>query len=73
MFTSCGWFFDDLARIEPRMNISHAAHAATLMNQVNGINYTEAVQAVLAEAVDEKNHTTAADYFMTAYRRFSRQ
>lgn len=27
MFTSCAWFFDDLARIEPRLVMRHAARA----------------------------------------------
>lgn len=27
MFTSCGWFFDDIARIEPRIVLRHAARA----------------------------------------------
>ncbi len=27
MWTSCGWFFDDLARIEPRIVLRHAARA----------------------------------------------
>jgi hypothetical protein len=27
MFTSCGWFFDDIARIEPRLVMRHAARA----------------------------------------------
>ena len=27
MFTSCGWFFDDIARVEPRISMRHAARA----------------------------------------------
>ena len=27
MFTSCGWFFDDIARVEPRICLRHAARA----------------------------------------------
>ena len=30
MFTSCGWFFDDLNRVEPEYNILHAVHAVLL-------------------------------------------
>jgi alpha-amylase/alpha-mannosidase (GH57 family) len=30
MFTSCGWFFDDFSRIEPRNNLAYAAHAVRL-------------------------------------------
>jgi alpha-amylase/alpha-mannosidase (GH57 family) len=34
MFTSCGWFFDDFDRIEPRNNIKYAAQAIWLTQQV---------------------------------------
>ncbi len=30
MFTSCGWFFDDFDRIEPRNNVNYAAQAVLL-------------------------------------------
>lgn len=30
MFTSCGWFFDDFSRIEPRNNLAYAAQAVRL-------------------------------------------
>ncbi len=30
MFTSCGWFFDDFDRIEPKNNLAYAAQAACL-------------------------------------------
>lgn len=70
MFTSCGWFFDDLLRIEPRNNIIYAAHAAYLMHSVTGVDYSKLVVNVLRNIVDEKNQQTAADLFLSAYRRF---
>lgn len=33
MFTSCGWFFDDFDRIEPRNNVKYAAQAIWLTKQ----------------------------------------
>lgn len=36
MFTSCGWFFEDFDRIEPRNNVAYAAQAAWLMEIVTG-------------------------------------
>ncbi len=33
MFTSCGWFFDDLARIEPLQVLRYAAHAIDLAGE----------------------------------------
>ena len=41
MFTSCGWFFDDFDRIEPRNNIAYAAQAIWLTEQATGINLTD--------------------------------
>jgi len=70
MFTSCGWFFDDLTRIEPRNNIRYAAHAAYLMQKATAKDYTGEVVALLREAVDRSNQLTAADIFTSAYHRF---
>jgi hypothetical protein len=38
MFTSCGWFFDDFDRIEPRNNVAYAAQAVWLTNLATGVN-----------------------------------
>ncbi len=35
-YTSCGWFFNDLAGLEPRQNITYALMAAQLCQQFNG-------------------------------------
>lgn len=70
MFTSCGWFFDDLSRIEPCNNINYAAHSASLMHKATGKDYTGEVLSQLKEAVDRSNQLTAADYFKSAYQRF---
>lgn len=70
MFTSCGWFFDDLSRIEPCNNINYAAHSASLMHKATGKDYTGEVLSQLKEAVDRSNQLKAADYFKSAYQRF---
>ena len=36
MFTSCGWFFDDFDRIEPRNNVAYAAQAVWLNYLASG-------------------------------------
>lgn len=36
MFTSCGWFFDDFDRIEPRNNLAYAAQAVHLARLATG-------------------------------------
>jgi len=36
MFTSCGWYFDDFDRIEPRNNLAYAAQAVRLAQLATG-------------------------------------
>jgi alpha-amylase/alpha-mannosidase (GH57 family) len=71
MFTSCGWFFDELSRIEPRNNIAYAAHAARLMENITGKDFHTRILPLLKEVVSDKTGLTAADYFLTSYSRFS--
>jgi hypothetical protein len=40
MFTSCGWFFDDLSGIETVQILQYAARAAELLNEVGGVDAT---------------------------------
>jgi alpha-amylase/alpha-mannosidase (GH57 family) len=40
MFTSCGWFFDDFDRIEPRNAVAYAAQAVFLTNRATGVDLT---------------------------------
>jgi hypothetical protein len=41
IFTSCGWFFDDFDRIEPRNNVSYAAQAVWLTFLATGVDLSE--------------------------------
>ena len=43
MFTSCGWFFEDFDRIEPRNNVTTAAHCVWLIKQTTGVNLTDEI------------------------------
>ncbi len=47
MYTSCGWFFDDFDRIEPRNNIAYASRAAWLTLQAHGSDQTSRIAAML--------------------------
>lgn len=38
MFTSCGWFFEEFDRIEPKNNIRYAARAARLFDRLTGMD-----------------------------------
>jgi alpha-amylase/alpha-mannosidase (GH57 family) len=41
MFTSCGWFFDDFDRIEPRNNVAYAAQAVWLTKLAVGVDLSK--------------------------------
>ncbi len=47
MFTSCGWFFDDVGRIEPRLILRHAARALEFLPDAD----RQALEAVLLTAL----------------------
>jgi hypothetical protein len=47
MFTSCGWYFDDFCRIEPRNNVAYAAQAIRLTAAATGVNLTGQLMADL--------------------------
>jgi len=36
MYTSCGWFFDDISRIETVQVLSYAMRAAELAGEISG-------------------------------------
>lgn len=39
MFTSCGWFFDDISGIETQQNLLYAARAMQLARRVAGVDF----------------------------------
>ena len=53
MFTSCGWFFDDFDRIEPRNNVVYAAQAVRFANLATNVN-------LKSEIVDDLKYVTSA-------------
>lgn len=71
MFTSCGWFFDSLDRIEPQNNISYAACAVWLMEQACHFNIPYAFYAFLSKAKNENTGLSGKDQFLSAYARWS--
>ncbi|MFZ5917332.1 MAG: DUF3536 domain-containing protein [Chloroflexota bacterium] len=50
MYTSCGWFFDDLGRIEPGLVIAYAAKAIQLVRQACGIGLEKDFRKDLSQA-----------------------
>ena len=62
-FTSCGFFFEDLDRIEPRNNIAFARRAISLTWQALGIDLQRKFLLNLAQARSWRNHYSGADLY----------
>jgi hypothetical protein len=64
MYSSCGWFFDDIAGLEASLVIRMAAHALDLLGQAGGKPPTTEVLAILAEGKSNRaEEGTGADVF----------
>ncbi len=63
MFTSCGWFFEDLDRIEPRNDIAFARRAISLVWQATGIDLQQSFVADLELARSWRTSRTGADLY----------
>jgi hypothetical protein len=54
MFTSCGWFFDDFDRIEPKNNVAYAARAVQLTHLATGLNLAPLAGQALRYVVSQR-------------------
>jgi hypothetical protein len=63
MFTSCGWFFEDLDRLETRYVLSHAARAITLSARATGVSLMDAFRRSLAPARSWMTDQTGDEIF----------
>ena len=63
MFSSCGWFFEDLDRFEPRYVIANAARAIQLCRQATGIDLGRDFRATLQPARSSLTGVSGADLF----------
>ncbi len=63
MFTSCGWFFDDLDRFEPRYVIANAARAIQLCRQATGVDLGPVFRETLVAARSGVSGVTGADLY----------
>lgn len=66
MFTSCGWFFDDIARIEPRIDLRHAARAIEFLPHALQAPLETALLSALGRA--QSNDPTKGDGVAIWYR-----
>ena len=55
IFTSCGWYFDDFSRIEPRNSVAYAAQAIYLTYRATGVDLGHQCMADLHYVVSHKN------------------
>jgi len=51
IFTSCGWYFSDFGRIEPKNNVAYAAQAVRLARLATGVDLSPQVTADLQSVV----------------------
>ncbi|MBP7690523.1 MAG: DUF3536 domain-containing protein [Anaerolineales bacterium] len=64
MYTSCGWFFDDLSGLETTQVLKYAAHAIDLAARFSPQDFTTPFQADLAKAEGNFTaHRTGADVY----------
>lgn len=70
MFTSCGWFFDDFDRIEPRNNIAYAAQAVWLTKLATGIDLSKQAELNLKDVQSWRSGLRGNTVFTQHIRRF---
>ncbi len=63
MFASCGWFFDDLDRIEPLNNVAYAAQAVWLNKIALDVDFSEEAKQWLQSAVSWRTGLSAGTVF----------
>jgi alpha-amylase/alpha-mannosidase (GH57 family) len=54
MYASCGWFFDDFDRIEPRNCVAYATSAILLAHRATGVNLTASFREDLHHVVSAR-------------------
>jgi hypothetical protein len=63
MYTSCGFFFEDLSRLEPRYIIAYAAKAIHLVKEATDISLEEGFRQDLRLAVSWITDQTGEDIY----------
>jgi hypothetical protein len=65
MFTSCGWFFEDFDRIEPKNNIAYAAQAVQLARLATGVDMEPVVASDLHRVMSNRSNLRADFVFQS--------
>ncbi len=69
MFTSCGWFFEDFDRIEPKNNVAYAAQAVRLLRMATGVDISDDAMSNLRRVSSQRSMLRAD---MVFYRHLQR-
>ncbi len=69
MFTSCGWFFDELGRIEPRNNIGYAAQSILLIENASKINLATQAGELIKDVSSTRFNINGQTIFQEYYER----
>ncbi len=69
MYTSCGWFFDDFDRIEPKNNLAYAAQAVRLCHIATSADLQALAVAELEKVVSQRSGVRAHRLFLRHMRR----
>jgi alpha-amylase/alpha-mannosidase (GH57 family) len=71
MFTSCGWFFDDFDRIEPKNNVAYAAQAVRLTHLATGVDLAPRASEWLSQVVSGRTGLRGDQVFEHYFHRTS--
>jgi alpha-amylase/alpha-mannosidase (GH57 family) len=69
MFTSCGWYFEDFDRIEPKNNVAYAAQAVRLVRLATGVDLEAATISDLQRVASRRSQLQATSVFQRHLRR----
>lgn len=69
MFTSCGWFFEDFDRIEPRNNMAYAARAIWLTYCASGVDLLHRARNLLSTVCSERTGVRGSEILLHTYQR----
>jgi hypothetical protein len=72
MFTSCGWYFEDYDRIEPRNNTAYAAASVHLAKLATGVDLEAGVKHNLDGVVSDRSGLRASQVFESRLRQAER-
>jgi hypothetical protein len=69
MFTSCGWYFEDFSRIEPRNNVAYAAQAVRLTRMAGGRDLSKQAMEDLQHVVSNRSGLRGDNLFQNQLQR----